>query len=139
MITDNKMDKVSEIERVQELMDSEFIGPTELGEIIGISKSTISTWKSRGKTVPSKYLYKIADKFPKYSRDWLINGTGPKYAKDILSVVNDERSDYDASKIILNREEFNKMLSIQESQQRTIEIQSNLIDRLTKNNIAGGA
>lgn len=136
------MTENTEIERVREIRALENLSYTEFADKIGEPRSTVHSWLNRGKSIDLKYLYKIADAFPHYRREWIIKGKGAQKEGDVqrVDIVQEkEVPKYNIDIIYLSREEFSRMLSIQESQQRTIENQQNLIDRLTKNTIAGGA
>jgi transcriptional regulator with XRE-family HTH domain len=69
--------------RIQRLIGSENLSPTEFADIIGVQRSAISHILS-GRNKPSfDLIQKILTKFPRVSSEWLLMGRGEMYKTTI--------------------------------------------------------
>jgi len=64
--------------RIRELIESNKISQKRFCETIGISVSTLNTNFQRDSNPGCEMLIRIANKFPKYSINWLLTGKGGK-------------------------------------------------------------
>lgn len=62
--------------RIEEILKKERYKVNEFMEFLGISKTAYYAWKAGEYYPNAEVLIKILDKFPQYSAEWLLLGTG---------------------------------------------------------------
>lgn len=80
------------IKRIEELADSEGITIGALERTIGSSKGVISGAIRKETDIQSKWICKIAEKYPQYSATWLLTGKGPMLNKKHAPQLEDMSS-----------------------------------------------
>ena len=72
-------------EKVGKIIENEEISVFQMEKTIGASKGVLSKFLASGTDIQSKWVIKIAEKYPKYSAEWLLRDIEPM-------IINTEQS-----------------------------------------------
>lgn len=115
------------LENIKILAENENISISKLEKQIGSSQAVLSRAIAKNTDIQAKWVLKIAEKYPKYSCDWLLKKEGPMIKETIENLEN-------YWSLLEGAENF-KVLA--ESQKQTIENLQKVIFYLEKQIEAG--
>lgn len=129
------------IDRLDIYMKASGLNDNKITAITGLSNGVIGKSRKYGRDISSTVIEKVLLHCTDLNAQWLLTGDGEMLKEPVATypaanhksvrTLNDIRAPYSAS----DKTTIEHLLTIIDSQQRTLDVQTTIIDRLTKINI----
>lgn len=126
-------------QRVIDLAEIKTESISGFAKAINVAQTTLSEYLNNGKIPSFKVVNGILEAFPDVSAEWLLRGEGDMYKKteELPPVdVTSEESINHSAEIAQLTKKINQLIDERNALNKKVEMQEEVIDRLSKENIA---